>query len=41
LWRPSLRSCHRLLTMTRSVWQGPLLFQYFMLYGRVMGSTVL
>lgn len=22
LWRPSLRSCHRLLTMTRSVWQG-------------------
>jgi mannan polymerase II complex MNN10 subunit len=41
LWRPSLRSCHRLLTMTRSVWQGPLLFRYFMLCGRVMGSTVL
>jgi len=41
LWRPSLRSCHRLLTMTRSVWQGLLLFQYFMLYGRVMGSTAL
>lgn len=28
LWRPSWRSCHRLMTVTKAVWQGRLFFEY-------------
>lgn len=28
LWRPSWRSCHRLITVTKAVWQGRLFFEY-------------